>query len=116
LRLGLGRHRIDFGHIDEIDAALEGVVELGVTLGLAVLLAEGHGAEAQRRYLHAAPAKFAIIHARGSLAGARVQLDGPGILDLLVGLFGGEKGGGDQPQHEGRNRQQCDSRANFAEM
>ena len=45
LRLGLGRDGVDLGGVEHIDAAVERVVHLGVAFGLAVLLAEGHGAK-----------------------------------------------------------------------
>ena len=123
LRLGLGRYRVDLGGIEDVDAAVEGVVHLGVALGLAVLLAEGHGAETQPGNFHAGAAKLAVIHGdancpcrRGSSSRGRVEFDGPRSLDLLLGLLGGEERGDDQPQHEGRNGQERDGRANFAEM
>ena len=46
--LGPGRDRIGFGRVEEVDPVVEGVVDLGVALALAVLLAPGHGAEADR--------------------------------------------------------------------
>jgi hypothetical protein len=39
-------HGVHFRRVDEVDAALEGVVELAVRFGFGVLLAPGHGAEA----------------------------------------------------------------------
>src|SRR3712207_8621737 len=39
-------NRIEFGRVEEVDALVEGVVHLRVTVGLVVLLAPGHGAEA----------------------------------------------------------------------
>ena len=47
---------------------------------------------------------------------AAVEFDRPRSLNLLLGLLGGEERGDDQPQHEGRNGQERDGRANFAEM
>ena len=43
-----GRHRVHLGGVDEVDAALERAVEDGVGVGFVHLLAEGHGAEADR--------------------------------------------------------------------
>jgi hypothetical protein len=40
------RHRIHFRRVDEIDAAVERIVDLAVGVGFGVLLAERHGAEA----------------------------------------------------------------------
>ena len=62
LRLRLGRDRVDFRSVDEIDAAAERVVQLGVALGFGVLLAERHGAETKPGHLDAAPAKLALLH------------------------------------------------------
>ena len=45
LGLGLGRDGIKLGGVEDIDAAVERVVHLGVAFGFAVLLAEGHRAE-----------------------------------------------------------------------
>jgi hypothetical protein len=45
LGLWLRRDGIDLGGVEDIDAAVERVVHLGVAFGFAVLLAEGHGAE-----------------------------------------------------------------------
>jgi hypothetical protein len=61
LRLGARRDGIDLGGVDEIDAAPERAVELGVALGLGVLLAPGHAAQRDRRDFQigpAQPAKF----------------------------------------------------------
>ena len=41
------RDRIHLGRVDEVDPRGERTVELGMCLGLAVLLTEGHGAEAK---------------------------------------------------------------------
>ena len=38
------------------------VVEFTMALGFGILLAEGHGAEADRANLDAGPAKLAIVH------------------------------------------------------
>jgi hypothetical protein len=43
---GLGRHRVHFGGIDEVDPGALGSLDLGEGVCLAVLLAPGHGAEA----------------------------------------------------------------------
>src|SRR5262245_41725315 len=99
--LGLGRDRIDLGGIEDVDAAVEGIVHLGVAFGLAVLLAESHGAEAKPRNLDAGAAKRAVIHTILPLAGpgsaclARAECHGAGPFDLLVGLFGREERGKD---------------------
>ena len=96
-----------------ISAAL---LAVAVIAAPALAADSGKSAQTPAKTTQAAPAKIAIIHARGSLTGARVQLDRPASLDFLVGLFGGEKGGGEQPQHEGSDGQQRNGRANFAEM
>ena len=96
-------------HVEDVDAAVEGLVHLGVAFGLAVLLAESHGAEAEPRNFDAGTAKRAVIHTILPVAGpgsaclARAERHGSGPLDLLVGLFGREERGKDQPQHEGRH-------------
>lgn len=48
-RLGPRRDRVHLGGIDEVDALAQGMVQLGMRFGLAVLLAEGHGPQADRR-------------------------------------------------------------------
>ena len=63
LRLGLGRHGINLRGVEQGDAAPDRVVQLRMAVGLAVLLAEGHGAETQGRDLHPGAAKLAILHA-----------------------------------------------------
>ncbi len=62
LRLGLRRNRIDLGSVEDVDAPSKGVVHLRVALGLGVLLAIGHGAQAERAHLHAGPAKLPVLH------------------------------------------------------
>ena len=52
LRLGLRRHRIHLGGVDEIDVGGDGTVELFVRFGFGVLLTERHRAETQARNLH----------------------------------------------------------------
>jgi hypothetical protein len=64
LGLGLGRDRVDFGRIEEVDAAVHGIVHLGVAFGLAVLFAEGHGAERQCRHAQLAVAQLSVFHGR----------------------------------------------------
>ena len=56
------RHGVHFGGVDEVHAPLKGVIELCVRLGLAVLLAEGHGAKADDADVNAGLAKFAVLH------------------------------------------------------
>ena len=55
---GIGIH---FGGVDEIDAAVEGIVELGVALGFGVLLAPGHRAEADRGHVDPGAAEFTLF-------------------------------------------------------
>ncbi len=43
------RRRIKFGCIEEVDALLDGVIHLLVSVGFGVLCAPGHGAEADLR-------------------------------------------------------------------
>lgn len=44
--LAPGGHRVHLGGVDDVDAARQRVVEDGMSVGFADLLAEGHGAEA----------------------------------------------------------------------
>ena len=44
--LGIGRHRVHFGGVDKIDAVREGVIQLLMGFGFAVLLAPSHAAQA----------------------------------------------------------------------
>jgi hypothetical protein len=60
--LRLRRHGIHLRHVDEIDAELHGAVELGMGLGLAVLLAPGHGAETNQADIETAGPEGAILH------------------------------------------------------
>jgi hypothetical protein len=53
------RHRVHLRRVDEVDAARERVVEDRVRSGFVDLLAEGHGAEADRCDLQRAAAKGA---------------------------------------------------------
>ena len=62
LRLRLGRDRIELGRVEEIDAAIEGEIHLGVAVGLGVLLAPGHGAEADRGNMDVGAAEAALLH------------------------------------------------------
>src|SRR5690606_23335022 len=45
--LGAARHGVDLGSVHEIEPGLERHVDLGVSLGLGVLAAPGHGAQAK---------------------------------------------------------------------
>ena len=63
--LGFGRDRIELGRVPEIDALVERVIHLLVAFGLGVLLAPGHGAEADQADVEAGAAELAVLH-RGS--------------------------------------------------
>ena len=56
------RHRVHLGRVDEVDAALQRAIEDGVGGGLVDLLAEGHGAEADRRDVQVALAELDFLH------------------------------------------------------
>jgi hypothetical protein len=62
LRLGPWRDGIEFRRIEHVDAVFDCAVDLGVAVGLAVLAAEGHGAEAERAHLNAGSAELAMVH------------------------------------------------------
>ena len=87
---------------------------------LGVLLAEGHGAEAELAHLHAGTAELAITHhapKRGArLGGNDDEIDGAVLLDLLLGTLGREEGGEEKPQHENGDGEQGNRSENFAEM
>ena len=51
--LGTGRDRIHLCRVDEIDAVIQRVIHLRVSVGLVVLLAERHGAEADGAHFQA---------------------------------------------------------------
>ena len=71
LGLWLRRDGIDFRRVEDIDAAVERVVHLGVAFGFAVLLAEGHGAEGDARSLARRCGRaLAIVHAASLNIGA----------------------------------------------
>ena len=57
-----GGDRVDFGGVDEIDARRDRPIELRVAVGLRVLLAEGHRAEAERGDLEVGAAEAAFFH------------------------------------------------------
>ena len=59
---GLRRDRVELGRVEEVDALVEGVVHLRVALGLGVLLAPGHGAEADQADIEVRAAEAAIFH------------------------------------------------------
>ena len=56
------RDRIQFGGVEEIDALVEGIIHLRVAFGLGVLLAPGHGAEADQADIQVGTAETAIFH------------------------------------------------------
>jgi hypothetical protein len=58
------RGGIHLGGIDEIDAPIQGIVHLLEALGLAVLLAPGHGAQADDADLDVAAAQSPVLHWR----------------------------------------------------
>ncbi len=58
-------HRVHLGGIDEVDALTQGIVQLGMRVGLAVLLPESHGAQADRRDGQVAVAEKDCIHLEG---------------------------------------------------
>ena len=62
--LGFGprRHRIHLRGVDEVDPAIDRQVELGVRVGLAVLLAPGHGPEAHGGNLELRSGKCPVFH------------------------------------------------------
>ena len=62
LGFGLGWHRVHLGGVDEVDAEGHRAVELGMGLGLGVLLAEGHGSKAQATDVDAGVAKGTDLH------------------------------------------------------
>src|SRR5258708_2658446 len=55
---------IHLRRIDEIDAAGDGIVELLVSIALAVLLSPRHGTEADIRHAEVARSKFIVFHSR----------------------------------------------------
>ena len=57
-----GWHWIHFSGVDEIDALLHGIVELLKGFLLAVLLAPGHGSQADQADLDICKAKFSRLH------------------------------------------------------
>ncbi len=61
LRFGLGRHRVHFGHVDQVDAALQRVVQLLMRVSFGVLLAPGHGAQPDQADVQVGTAEFAVF-------------------------------------------------------
>src|SRR5262249_17905410 len=64
LRRRVGRHGIHLRRIDEVDALCDGVIELRVRLLFAVLLAPGHGAEADFGDVELRAGEGAVFHWR----------------------------------------------------
>src|SRR5690554_8126550 len=62
LGLSKGRYRGHLGSVDKIDAERDSPVELLMNLGFAVLLAEGHGAQARPADLDSPCAKRCCLH------------------------------------------------------
>ncbi len=62
LRLRLWRNGVKLRGVEEIHAARDGVVHLLMALGFGVLLAPGHGAEADQRNVNAGAAEFTGLH------------------------------------------------------
>src|SRR2546428_7473393 len=74
LRHRVRRNRIHLGRVDEVDALRDRVVELRMCFGLAVLLAPGHGAEADLGYLELRAGQCAVFHsATRKLSGERAR-------------------------------------------
>ena len=62
LRFGPGRNRVHLGGVDEVDALRDGVVELRVRVGFAVLLPPGHRAETEFGNGQRRAGKRAVFH------------------------------------------------------
>jgi hypothetical protein len=60
--LGVRRHRVDLGDVEEVDAAREGLIEDGQALAHVGHVAEGHRAQAHLRDHQAAAAQATTLH------------------------------------------------------
>jgi len=60
LGLGPGRHRIHLGRIDQVDPALQCVIELLEGFGLGILLAPGHRAQTDQADVDAGSAQRTV--------------------------------------------------------
>ncbi|CFW18986.1 Uncharacterised protein [Bordetella pertussis] len=58
----LGRHGIHLGGVDQVDAVRQRIVQLFVSLRLGVLLAPGHGAQADEADVEIGVSEFAVFH------------------------------------------------------
>ena len=95
LRFGLGKHRIDFGGVKDVDAAID-----------RILHARPRSSARRRSWCrgklaHACAAEFAITHDAPKI-GARLrgdhdEIDGAVLLDLLLGTLRREEGGEEKP-------------------
>jgi len=107
-------------HLGVLGAAIAvAIATLFWLVGCAVVLGCVSGLRTDALYLlgQLASPRSAPGLARTGLAGSAAdQLDRAGLLQLLLGLLGGEKRGEEQPEDKGRNRQERDGGANFAEM
>ena len=70
MRLRLWRDRIEFGGVDEIDAACKGQIHLGMAFRFGVLLAPGHRAQADLGNKKIGPSETAFMH--GNFSGWEV--------------------------------------------
>lgn len=59
---GAARHGIDFGRVHEIEARFQCHVDLGMALGLGILAAPGHGAQAEFGHEQVGAAKGLQLH------------------------------------------------------
>jgi hypothetical protein len=62
LGLGLRGHGVHLGRVHEVDAAVQGEVQLCMGLGFGVLFAPGHGAQGDHADVQAGAAKGAVEH------------------------------------------------------
>lgn len=60
--VGLGRHRVHFRGVEEVDPRGLGPFDLCEGLCLAVLLAPGHGAQGYRAHVQIGSAQLSIVH------------------------------------------------------
>ncbi len=63
LGLDTGRNRVHLGRVDEVDTCRDGAIELGMGLGLGILLAEGHGPQTECADLDVRAAESSVVHA-----------------------------------------------------
>lgn len=105
LRFGPGRKGVHFRGVDEVDAVIERHIELRVGIGFRVLLAEGHGSEADVTDLDSGLAEFVHLHGIGPVILVKRRLsERRGVTGTEIGRPYIHIAGCSRFRHSRRNR------------